>query len=284
MLNFSYSTSVFRLKSLEDAIEGIERAGFTGVELIADRPHVFPDDMSAARVTDLIRNLTRKKMKISNLNSALVTAYGDQVSPSWIAENAAEREKRVGFTLSCLKMAAAMGIPHVSTDTGPGTIPDSLSLSEAVDLYAGQISRILPVAKKLSVHLLLQPDPESLVQTTEDTLKMMFKLKNHEFVGITFDAAHFQLVEEDPCEAYQALRKYVYHVSLADVPVNGSHRHIQLGDGGLDIPRFLECLLASNYLGYVTIKLESHDQRADKVVAASAKYLRERDFMPPVDE
>ncbi len=285
MLKFAYSTSVFRLRSLEDAIEGIERAGFTGVELIADRPHVFPDDMSAARVTELIRFLAQKKLQISNLNSALVTtAYGEQKSPSWIAEDADEREKRIRYTLSCLRMAAAMGIPHVSTDTGPGIISESLSLFEALDLYVGQMSRILPVAKKLSVHLLLQPEPDSLVQGTEDVLDMMRRLRNHEYVGINFDAGHFYCVGEDPCDAYEALRKYVYHVSLADMPLNQSHRHIQLGDGGMDISRFLNCLMASNYLGYVTIKLDSHDQRADKVAMASAQYLRERDFMPSVRE
>ncbi len=279
MLRFAYSTSVFRLRPLQDAIDGIARAGFAGVELIADRPHVFPDDMSASSVTELSRCLAEKKLKISNLNSALVTAYGDQRSPSWIADDASEREKRIRYTLSCLRMAAAMGIPNVSTDTGPGIISESLSISEAMDLYLGQMSRILPVAKKLSVRLLLQPEPDALVQNAQDALDLMDALKDHAYVGINFDAGHFLCVGEDPCDAYEALRHHVYHVSLADIPPNRGHRHIQLGEGVMNIRDFLKCLQAFNYLGYVTIKLDSFDQRAEEIVMASAAYLRGLNFM-----
>ncbi len=286
-MKFGYSTSVFRLKSLQEAIDGIARAGFEALELIADRPHVFPEDMTASRVTDLNRCLAEKKLKVTNLNSALVTAYGEKCSPSWIDPDLLERDRRVHYTLACLRLAAAMGIPNVSTDTGPGNAPaggssnapTSPGISERYGLYMEEMSRILPVAKKLSVRLLIQPEPDGLVRSSDDALKVLRVLKKeHDFVGINFDAGHFYCVGEDPCTAFKALRRHIYHVSLADVPLNRSHRHIQLGEGGLDIQEFLECLHALDYTGYVTIKLDCYDQRTEEIAVASAKYLRDHDL------
>ncbi len=284
-MKFAYSTSVFRLKPLQEAIDGIARAGFGALELIADRPHVFPEDMTASKVTELSRALAEKKLRITNLNSALVTAYGEQCSPSWVASDPLERDKRVRYTLSCLRLAAAMGIPNVSTDAGPGNVSDPLGLSELYDLYVEEMGRILPVAKKLSVRLLIQPEPDALVRCSEDALKMLTVLKReHDFVGINFDAGHFYCVGEDPCQAFKLLRHHVYHVSLADVPVNRSHRHIQLGEGGLDIQEFVECLHILDYTGYVTIKLDCYDQRAEEIAMASARYLRDHDLFFEVSD
>ncbi len=279
-MKFAYSTSVFRLRSLQEAIDGIARAGFAALELIADRPHVFPEDMTASKVTELNRSLAEKKLKITNLNSALVTAYGEQCMPSWIAEEFSERDRRVRYTMSCLRLAAAMGIPHVSTDTGPGSISECFSLSEACSVYAQEMDLILPLAQKLSVRLLIQPEPESLVQSSDDALEMLAILKKkHDFVGINFDAGHFFCIGEDPCEAFKALRHHVHHVSLADVPVNRAHRHIQLGEGSLDIQEFVERLHILGYTGYVTIKLDCYDQRTEEIAMASARYLREHDLL-----
>lgn len=278
-MKFAYSTSVFRLRPLNEAIDGIARAGFTAVELIADRPHASPEDMTAAKVTELSNCLSEKKLKVCNLNSALLATFGEQSHPSWIAEDWRDRERRAQYTLQCLRMAAAMGIRNVSTDMGAGPIPESLSLSEALDLYCGQMERILPLAGKLSVNLLLQPEPYALIQSTEDTIEMLERLKRFEHVGIYFDAGHFYCLGEDPCQAYELLRRYIHHVGLSDVPSNRAHRHLQLGEGSMDICKFLSYLESTDYSGYVTLKIDYFDQRAEEVVLGSARYLREHGFM-----
>jgi len=121
-MKFSYSTNVFRARPLIEAIEGIAKAGFCAVEIVADRPHAFPEELSAAAVAQLNQCLADKKIKVCNLNSSVVTAMSEVINPSWLEENWQHREIRIRYTLDCLRLAAAMGVPTISTNAG-GEIP-----------------------------------------------------------------------------------------------------------------------------------------------------------------
>ena len=277
-MKFAYSTTVFRARPLSEAIEGIARAGFSAVELIADRPHAFPRDLTAGKVTDLNQCLEQRKLRVSNLNSCVVTSIGDYQNPSWISVDWREREERINYTLECLRMAAAMGIPGVSTETGTEPVHEAMNREDAVGLFIGGMHRVLPLAQKLGVKMLIQPEPDSLIQTTEQALDFLKKMESQSSLRLNFDAGHFYCVGEDPCEAWEELKSYVAHVHLDDIPSNRTHRHIQLGEGAMDIPAFLSCLRRDNYEGYVTIKLDSYEQRAEDVVLASARYLSEKGF------
>jgi len=276
---FAYSTSIYRFRPLSEAIEGIARNGFCAVELIADRPHALPEDLKAAEITALRQCLDQRKMKITNLNSCVVTALGDARNPSWLDEDWMQRETRIRYTLDCVRMAAAMGIPYVSTKAG-GVIPSTMNFKDAWRLFVADLHRVIPIVKKLGVKLLLQPEPGSLVETSEQTVDLLKEFEFDPFLGINFDPGHFFCVGEDPCEAWDKQKSHVLHVHLEDIPDGLAHRHIQLGDGIMDIPAFLGCVKESDYQGYVTMKLDFYDQQAEEVIAASAAYLREKGFMP----
>ena len=51
MINLGFSTNAFKRNTLEEAIDAIARAGYSGVELMADIPHAYPPSFdSAARL------------------------------------------------------------------------------------------------------------------------------------------------------------------------------------------------------------------------------------------
>jgi sugar phosphate isomerase/epimerase len=55
---FGYSTNAFVKFSVFEAVEKIARLGFRGVELMCDRPHLYPPDFQdddLARLKGLIR-------------------------------------------------------------------------------------------------------------------------------------------------------------------------------------------------------------------------------------
>jgi len=276
-MKFAYSTSVFRFRPLSEAIEGIARAGFCAVELIADRPHAFPADLTAAQITSLNQCLQERKIKVCNLDSVIVTALGEAPGPSWLAEDWQEREKRIRYTLECMRMAAAMGVPSVSTGVDP--IPETMNRFNAVRLMGANLQRLLPLAAKLGVKLLIQPRPGTLVASTDDLLELFKEVGANEYLRVSFDVGHLFCAEEDPVQSWDRLKSYVGHVQLEDIAAGRTHRHIQLGEGVIDIPGFLECLKESNYAGYVAIKLDSHDQRGDEIALASAQYLKDKGFM-----
>ena len=245
---------------------------------MADRPHAFPEDLTAAQITALNESLKGRKFKVSNLNCCVVTALGDTYHPSWIEEDWQEREKRIRYTLDCLRVAAALGVPHIIITPG-GPIPETMNQREAWRLFVANMHRVLPLAQKLGTKILVQPEPGWLIENSDQILDFLKELEFHPCLGINFDPGHFFCVEEDPCEAWEKVKAYVGHVHLEDIPANRAHRHVQLGEGAMDIPTFLHHLEKSDYQGFVTIKLETYEQRAEEMAVASAQYLKKNGFM-----
>jgi sugar phosphate isomerase/epimerase len=278
-MKFAYSTSIFRLRALSEAIEGIARAGICAVELIAERPHAFPEDMTATQISALSLDIEQRKMKVVNLNACGVTTPGEVNSPSWIEENWQPRETRIRYVLDCMRMAAAMGVPHVTTG-GAGVLPSTMNQQDGVRLFVANLQRVLPLAAKLGVKLLVQPEPGMLIETSDQVMHLFNEVDFNEALGIDFDPVHFYCTGEDPCEAWKKLKKYILHVHLEDVAEDRNHRHIQLGEGAMDIPQFLGCVRESGYDGYVTVKLDAYEQRPEEAVLASAEYLRAKGFLP----
>lgn len=282
-MRFAHSTNVFRSRPLAEAVDGIAKAGFCGVEIIADRPHAFPDDLTAPVVAELNRCLTEKKLKVCNLNSSLVTGMAEVYNPSWLEEDWQHRETRIRYTLDCLRLASIMGVPSVSTSAG-GEVPETMNQQDAWRLLVANVHRVLPLAARLGVKLLIEPEPGLLLETSEQALEFLKELEFHESLGINFDAGHFYCVGEDPCRSWEKLKCYVAHVHLDDVPASRSHRHTQLGEGAVDIPALLAAIEASAYQGYVTVKVDAHEPKPEEIVLASANYLRELGFMRKRDE
>ncbi len=149
-MKFAYSTSIFKMRSLKDAVDSVAKAGFEAVELMADRPHVFPQDFKASEISTLHECLERRKLKVISLGAGRVSALGDGHHPSWIEEDWKERELRIRYTLDCLRLAAALGVPSISILPG-GKIPQSMNQREAWRLFVANLHRVLPLARKLAV-------------------------------------------------------------------------------------------------------------------------------------
>jgi sugar phosphate isomerase/epimerase len=277
-MKFAYSTSIFKMRPLKDAVDCVAKAGFEAVELMADRPHVFPQDFKASEISTLHECLERRKLKVIGLGAGRVSALGDGHHPSWIEEDWKERELRIRYTLDCLRLAAALGVPSISIFPG-GKIPQSMNQGEAWRLFVADLHRVLPLARKLAVRVLVEPTPEMLVENSEQMLALLKEFDGDEALGVNFGTADLAFAGEDPCEAWDRLKPYAGQIHLGDLVEGSDHRHTQLGEGVLDIPRFLRSVLASGYEGYVTVEMESADRDAEELVLGSAVYLRKEGFL-----
>jgi fructoselysine 3-epimerase len=282
-MKFAFSTATFRTLALNEAIEAIGRGGFAAVELMADRPHAFPEDMKAAQVAAMNECMERRKVKIINLNASSSAALGSRNHPSWLQEDWVVREARIRYTLEAYRLAAALGVPHVTTQAG-GPIPTTMTQDEAWRLFAANLERVLPLAGKLGVKLLIQAEPGFLIETPDKMVAFLAELEFDERLRVDFNVGHFYCAGVDPCDAWDALKKYTAHIHLEDVPADRIHRHVQLGEGSIDIPRFLKCVEESGYDGYVTVKLDVHEQDPGELVCGSAVYLHRCGFFTKLPE
>ena len=68
-MKFGYSTNAFMNYSLEDAVELIKEIGFDAVEIMADRPHLYPPDYGVEKLAELKKKLDTLRLQVSNLNT-----------------------------------------------------------------------------------------------------------------------------------------------------------------------------------------------------------------------
>ena len=81
---FSYSTNAFVKYSLSEAVKLIAQTGFKGVEIMCDRPHLYPPDATKQDLEKLKQLLESLNLTITNLNCFTLFAVGNTWLPSWI--------------------------------------------------------------------------------------------------------------------------------------------------------------------------------------------------------
>ena len=99
-MKLAFSTNAYTKHSLIDALRGIKRAGFAGVEILADTPHAYPDAIDAAFTDSVKRELEKLELAVSNINVNCSFGYWKDAppepyfEPSLISPNPKHREDR----------------------------------------------------------------------------------------------------------------------------------------------------------------------------------------------
>jgi hypothetical protein len=81
-MKFGYSTNAFVKTTLFDAVEKVAALGFGGIEIMADRPHLYPPDFPQETLLRLKGLIQKNGLAITNLNSFTLFAVGDTYLPS----------------------------------------------------------------------------------------------------------------------------------------------------------------------------------------------------------
>lgn len=68
-MKLGYSTNAFVKMSLFNAIKQIADLGFGGVEIMGDRPHLYPPDWNDEALLYLKKKISLAGLKVTNINS-----------------------------------------------------------------------------------------------------------------------------------------------------------------------------------------------------------------------
>jgi sugar phosphate isomerase/epimerase len=259
---FGYSTNAFVKFDLFDAVDRIARLGFMGVEIMGDRPHLYPPDFDERRLDDLKKSLDHYGLKITNLNSFTLFAVGDTYLPSWIEPQVDRRRIRIEHTLQCLRVAARLGCGNISVPPG-GPLPAGVSRAEAEGLFQRGLEQVLPLAEELKVRVLVEPEPGLLLENSRQFRDFIQDVASP-WVGLNFDMGHFFCVGEDPVAAFEDLFPWVGHVHLEDIGPDRSHNHLIPGLGALDFPRIFEAMGRLGYEGDISLELYPYVDMPDE--------------------
>jgi sugar phosphate isomerase/epimerase len=268
---FGYSTNAFKKFTLNEAIEKIARIGFKGVEILGDRPHLYPPDFDDSQLARLNQVLVNNDMKLTNLNSFTLFAVGDTYLPSWIEPDKERREIRIQHTLDSLKVAKQIGCPNISIP--PGGPLDGLSRQEAMQLFHQGLDRVVSLAEELGVMILVEPEPDLMIETTAQ-FKEFIKDVQSKAIGLNFDIGHFFCVGEDPKRAFEELFQWVGHVHIEDIDPSREHNHLIAGRGGIEFKEIFASMAQLGYPGDISLELYTYQDNPEEAGKESLDHLR----------
>ena len=266
-----YSTNAFVKFSVFGAVEKIGRLGFLGVEIMCDRPHLYPPDFGEENLTRLKALIDDQGLRVTNLNSFTLFAVGDTYLPSWIEPREERREIRIQHTLQCLKVADFFDCKNISVP--PGGPVGEISREKAMTLFHRGLERVAPLAQELDIMILVEPEPDLLMENTREFKEFIVDVKSPA-IGVNFDIGHFFCAGEEPRVAFEELFEWIGHVHLEDIASNRAHNHLVLGHGAIQFQEVFKTMINLGYEGDVSLELYPYVDTPEEAGRESLEYLR----------
>ena len=271
-MTFGYSTNAFVKYSLEESILKIARLGFRGVEIMGDRPHLYPPDYSEEKLNNIKALLGQNQLKVNNINSFTLFAVGDTYLPSWIEREPERREIRIQHTLQSLHVAKVLDCANISVPPG-GPLDGNMSRKEAFKLFHEGLEKVMPSAESLGIKVLVEPEPELLMENTLE-FKEFIKDVRSSFIGLNFDIGHFYCAGENPAKSFEDLFEYTGHVHLEDIASTREHNHLIPGLGAIDLKEVLGKMVRLNYQGDISLELYPYTDIPEEAGRKSIEFLK----------
>ena len=173
-------------------------------------------------------------------------------------------------TLNCIRLAHYLGCEHISVP--PGGPLDGMAEKEAIAIFHEGLDQVVPLARELDVHLLIEPEPGLLIENTKQMASFLENVTSHH-VGVNFDVGHFFCVNEPPEEAFDTLFERIGHVHIEDIASTREHNHLIPGLGAIDFEAFFKKLALLDYRGDVCVELYPYIDNPVEAGVDSFKHL-----------
>ncbi|HYV35029.1 MAG TPA: sugar phosphate isomerase/epimerase family protein, partial [Gemmataceae bacterium] len=190
--------------------------------------------------------------------------------PSWIEPDINYRNIRIDHTMRALTLAKELGAKCITTEPG-GPVEKGASWSAALKLFVEMLKPVVGHAEKEGVLLLVEPEPDLLIETADQFLEFMQHIDSPA-VGLNFDIGHFYCVKDDPAATVPKMAKYTKHYHLEDIAATRVHHHLVPGEGVIDFAATLKAIKATGYDSWITIELYPYVDDPDP--AARTAYER----------
>ncbi len=265
-----YSTNAFVKYTLPDSLNRIAGLGFKGVEIMCDRPHLYPPDYQDSDLRVIKNSIDRLGLKITNLNSFTLFAVGDTYLPSWIESDPNRRNIRIRHTKECLGIAKTLGCGNISIP--PGGPLNGMSQAEAIRLFHQGLEQVIPLAESLNVKLLIEPEPDLLMENSAQ-FKAFIRDIRSKAVGLNFDIGHFFCAGETPHAAFEDLFEWIGHVHIEDIAPSRVHNHLIAGLGAIDFSRIFEAMVRLKYACDISLELYPYVEMPEEAGSQSLARL-----------
>ncbi len=274
-MKLAFSTNAFTRMPLRRAIAEIAAAGYAGVEILADKPHWYPDHFSAVEASGILRQLEKHHLCISNINANCAFGFWKDAppepffEPSLISPQRSLRLARKKMILNTLKFAHALGADNISITSGKAlpTVPPD----RAMALLMEGLKPILEVAEKLNVRIGMECEPMLFIEWATE-LKQLIDQMGSAMLGANLDIGHSVVLGENISTTLKLLRGRIWNCHIEDI-AGRKHYHLIPGEGTLNWRALHGMLLAINYDRFLTVELYTHPDRPVQAARKSIHFL-----------
>jgi sugar phosphate isomerase/epimerase len=271
-MKLAFSTNAFTRFPLGDAIKAIAEAGYAGVEILADVPHAYPEQIDTALTSAVAKALEATGLQVSNINCNCSFGYWKDAppepyfEPSLISPNKEHRDDRRRLITKTIDFAKQIGARNISITTGKclGGMPPA----QAARTFTEEIRPILDHAEKLGVDVGIESEPGLFIEFAEELAEWIERLGSPRF-GANLDVGHSQVMGESIPGSIRLLGRRIWNLHVEDIP-GRKHYHMIPGEGTLDWVGLRDALWGINYDRFATVELYTHT--ADPHTAARKSY------------
>ena len=274
-MKLAFSTNAFTRHTLAEAIECIGRLGYAGVEILADKPHWYPDKFNAADAERVVGMLEKARLGVSNVNANCTFGYWKDAppepffEPSLISPDARLRADRIRMIQNTLQFAKGIGAENISITSGKAlpTMPPEVAMKQLKE----SLGPVLEAAEKSKVRVGIECEPLLFIEWAQELRELIDRLGS-KMLGANLDIGHSVVMGEDVAGALKLLNGRVWNCHIEDLP-GRKHYHLIPGQGTVDWSGLKDALKAVKYDRFLTVELYTYPDRPAEAAEESLAYL-----------
>ena len=265
--SISFSSFPFWVNShsLDEVIRIITDIGYKGIEILADRPHAFPADLSPGDRRVLKRKLGQAGLKVT----ALCPQIGPNRNPA--SPFKLELQDSRKYLSECVELASELDCSVLIYPAGWSVA--GMDPQESHHNSCETLAQLANIGEKKGVQIAVETvwkRASNLVYRSSHAVDMIKKV-GHPLAKIMLDTFHAWAEDEDIVQVIEAYGTDLVHCHLEDMSSNRMERRA-LGQGTADIEQVLSVLKGKGYKGAVSLELWGADPK--RMAIDSYHYLR----------
>lgn len=274
-MKLAFSSNAYLNFSIDDAMRRIADLGYAGIELLADVPHAWPAGLLPEQVQNIRDQLEQNQLVISNVNAFMMNAIADPRQPywhpGWTDPDPHYRAIRREHTKRALRLAKEIGAPHITTEPG-GLLTKDQTWEQGAQIFYDELMPCLDVAAEIEVPLLIEPEPELLIERFDQYLEFAGRVDSP-WLGLNFDIGHAYCVHEDPQDWVEPMATHTRHYHFEDIAASRVHKHLIPGHGAIDFDATLRAIRRTGYSGWITVELYPYIDNPDDAAREARQHL-----------
>jgi len=271
----AYSTNAFTKYDLIAALNNIADLGYSGVEILCEKPHWYPPEIDESKVELVLEVLNARNLKVSNLNANTANSFYSPAPPENVFEpsltnrNPDVRLVREQIIQKTIQLADKVGASCISLTSGtptPGCLPE-----QAIEFFVDSLKRICDFADKYNIKVGIEYEPGLLVEHSSEVCEIIHRVGSP-LLGVNLDIGHSYLSRENPENTINDLAGRIWNVHVEDIK-NMKHFHLPPGDGDMPFDQYFNALKKIKYTEFLTVELYSFPDNPIEVGKKSIDFL-----------